>query len=242
MSLNIFNRHIPVGLFIPVLICIATVFFPGCKSRAQPDGLQVIESLTLDSVPSGSGLAVGRRDSLYIIGDDATRLYGAGKNEYQFKGISIASIPGNHYREPKPVKHDFESAAVITVAGTPLLLAFGSGSQTPTRDSVLMVNLRMLDNQVTFSLTAFYDSLRIQTGTDRAMWNIEGSCMTRENLFLANRGNNLLIMLESNAFLAYMLQQGMPMPKAKKWEIVHLPELEGKQARLSGLSTINDSL
>ncbi|RYY54719.1 MAG: hypothetical protein EOO09_13320 [Chitinophagaceae bacterium] len=202
----------------------------------------VIDSLTLDGVPSGSGVVVGFNDSLYIVGDDATSVYVLGKTGYHHKGIRIKSIPDSIYREPKPVKHDFESASAITVGGQQLFLAFGSGSKVPARDSLLVVNLRNPRDQVSVSLTRFYDSLRAQTSTGQVMWNIEGSSMTRYKVFLANRGNNMVITFDANVFLAYALEPGMPMPVATAWHKIDLPVLEGKQARLSGLSAINDSL
>lgn len=220
-----------------LVLCVAT----GCTGGQVADEMEVLGFVVRNNIPSGSGVVVNPNDSLVFVGDDATKLFIADIANLQVNEIAIKSIPARGYREPKSTKHDFESASRINIAGQPVMFAFGSGSQSPSRDTVLYVNARNYGDQSSFSLSAFYDSLRRQTNTPSSAWNIEGSTMTRNKLFLANRGNNMLMRFAADSFMAYVLA-GMPMPKAEDWHEVKLPLLQGKQARLSGLATINDSL
>ena len=243
--MNLFIGSYRHQMYMPAAVLLTWIMAftgSGCSGDGKPGQMQLVDSLTLRGIPSGSGMAVAFNDSVYIVGDDATSLYVAGQATFRHREIRLASIPRGMYREAKTVKHDFESAAVINVEGSQFLLAFGSGSQTPGRDSLLLVNLRDPDRQVSFSLSQFYDSLRTQTSTSKAMWNIEGSAVNGHNLLLVNRGNNVLIRLDADAFLHFILHPGNPMPVAKEWQTIDLPMLQGKPARLSGLSTINDSL
>jgi len=147
----------------------------------------------------------------------------------------------NEYREPKPVKHDFESATLINWNDKEYLLAFGSGSNLTTRDSLLLFNIADNKDQRILSLRNFYLQLLKLTSIDSLQWNIEGTTVIGDDLILLNRGTNLMIQLKLNDFLTYIFNSGSSFPKII-FHQVKLPAIDNKEARLSGACTLNDSL
>ncbi len=79
----------------------------------------------------------------------------------------------------------------------------------------------------------FYKELQQLTGTDSTQWNIEGSTIAGNMLFLSNRGNNLLISIRTDDLMRYLHTPGMHLP-AVDFQRAHLPQIDGKEARLSG--------
>ena len=106
-------------------------------------------------VPSGSGLAIWK-DSLYIVSDDAPFIYRLSLKDFSYEQFPLKGYTNAAYRIPKNIKPDFESAAIGEMGGQQYLFAFGSGSKTPGRDSLLIVNTANLQEQKTMSLSGLY--------------------------------------------------------------------------------------
>jgi hypothetical protein len=192
----------------------------------------------LDSIPSGSGIVL-KNDTAYIIGDDATGIYQLNLGNYQQQKIPITGLDYSQYREPREVKHDFESAALVSWKGNEYLLAFGSGSGDISRDSMLMIRTSDLTDNKIVSLNNFYRRLKSLTLSDSNEWNIEGATVEKEFLFLFNRANNMIITFKLNDFISHLIDDNDPFP-AIEYHRIKLPFIENHEARLSGACTLDN--
>ena len=230
--------------FLNLNRCGGLIFFIfclfGCAENRNGKNLVFTQAKVLDSIPSASGIVSMNNDSVYIVGDDATAVYLLNLKDFQYQKVPLTGLERNLYRESKTNKHDFESTTLIDWKGNKYLLAFGSGSNLNTRDSLLLLNVSNKDDQQIVSLKDFYTRLRFVTHTDSTQWNIEGSATINDNLFLLNRGNNLIIVTSLSRFLEYVFQPGFPFPPVN-YTRVKLPTIQGKEARLSGASAFNDT-
>lgn len=214
-----------------VIILLAWLVFPQCTSM-NSEGKAIIEQeILLDSIPSGSGIALWK-DSLYIISDDAPFVYQLSLKDHSYSQFALQGYSDVSYRIPKPVKPDFEAVSIGAIDGREFLFAFGSGSKSPTRDSLLILDLQDLNRQRIINLTSFYISLQQQTGTPAEQWNIEGSAITKDTLLLFNRGNNLVVEMPWLEFVRF-INAGGPFPSLDHY-VLKLPEYERHLARVSG--------
>ena len=190
-------------------------------------------SILLDKIPSGSGLAV-EGGSIYIVGDDSPFLFTLGQ-DYELKAKTLL-LPS--FREmdriPKPLKPDLESLLTDTSGKQILLYAFGSGSKTVERDSLLQITAGERIAVEHFSLSAFYAALMKGMGIDIEDFNLEGAALMEETLYLLNRGNNHIITLRWNAFKAYLKEELELSELEMKFYPIDLPEVNGVTAGFSG--------
>ena len=219
-----------VGLLVVLLIT--------CQQYSN-NALTIEYNKTFDSIPSGSGLVI-RGDSAYVVCDDGTGIYQINLRNFQQNKIPIKGLSFDQYREPKPVKHDFESACLVKWQATEYLMAVGSGSNSTSRDSLLLLNISDHDDQRIISLAAFYEQLRLRTHTDTTQWNIEGLTAAGNKIIMANRGNNLLITCEVANFFSWLIKPNSSFPQIKYLRL-HLPSIDKHEARLSGLCTLTDT-
>jgi hypothetical protein len=200
----------------------------------------VIESQRLfDSIPSASGVAI-KNDTAFIVCDDGTAIYQVNLTNFQQNKISLRGLSINEYREPKPIKHDFESACFVKWQGKEYLMALGSGSNSGSRDSLLTVNTLDHNDQKIISLHEFYMHLQLLTRTDSTEWNIEAVTVVDTNIVIANRGNNLLMVFNAHEMISYFLESGKPFPTINYFRI-KLPLIGKFEAKLSGLCTLDQT-
>jgi hypothetical protein len=219
--------------------CVLLLLITGCRPKTLAS-LVIEYTKIFDSIPSASGLAI-KRDTAFIVSDDGTGIYGVDLRNYGSKKIPINGFNYLLYREPKSVKHDFEAACFVTWKKKEYLIAIGSGSAT-SRDSLLMLNSDDLSEQRILPLNQFYTQLQQQTRTIKEQWNIEGLTETGDELIFLNRGNNLLIRCDVEAFFSWLFDQDLSFPKIDYHQL-HLPSIKNREARLSGVCTIdNDNL
>jgi hypothetical protein len=200
--------------------------------------LIIEEERLLDTIPSASGLVIDG-DSAWIVGDDATNIYRLNLTNYEQHAIPLHGFDSQQYRLPKPIKHDFECASLIERNHKQYLLAFGSGSLAPYRDSALLMNTADTSHQQIVSVQAFYAALQQLTNTDSTQWNIEACTVAGDSLLLCNRGNNLIISCHADSLMHYLLFAGAAIPDII-FHRANLPQIEGKEARLSGISTLDE--
>ena len=188
----------------------------------------------LDAIPSGSGLVKAGK-YFYLISDDSPFFF---KLDSGFNVIEKNAIPNHQkstdYRIPKLNKPDYESASLGEINGEEYLLAFGSGSKSPERDSLLIVNLNDPKSAQTYSLRPFYDLIKTQANLTDEDINVEGSTIIGEDLFLFNRGKNVLI--QTNwAKIIIFLKGGPNMlaPEIRNYRI-KLPQIQGIDPGFSG--------
>lgn len=221
------------------IFTIITFLTAGCRDKQPTQMLIIEEQKLLDSIPSASGLAI-ENDTAWIVGDDATSIYRLNLTSFEQQKIPLKDFDAQQYRLPKPIKHDLECANLISYNHKQYLLAFGSGSLEPYRDSVLLLNTKDTADQQLISVQPFYKELQRLTGTDSAQWNIEGSTLAGDSLIICNRGNNMLISFHADSFMHYLLFAGTPIP-AIAFHKANLPQIEGKEARLSGICTLDET-
>lgn len=225
------------SVLLAILIAIGVFVVFGCNNKGKEYQLTVKDHITLDSIPSASGIAV-RLDSAYIIGDDAADIYKLSLKTHGYRKIHLPGGPAI-YRIAKPVKQDFESAVIARHNNNNYLLAFGSGTLSPHRDSLLVMNLQN-DYVKTFSLTGLYAFLFQLYKLDKSSMNIEAATVINDQLYLFNRGTNSMFQLSVEDLFRYVYSKDNPqMPSSKHYRI-ELPSLNGIPALLSGAATLDD--
>lgn len=224
-----------IGHFIILVILCSC--FTRCTGRQYNDPLVIEEQEMLDSIPSGSGIVL-KNDTAFIIGDDATSVYALNINDRRQIKIPITGLPVNEYRESRPVKHDFESAALASFKGKELLMAFGSGS-AGSRDSLLLLDINNRSGQKIISLERFYAAHSAQSGVASGQWNIEAATISANHLFLFNRGNNMIFSCNVEQFLEYITGTGLVSLVVLHHKVT-LPSINGYEARFSGACTLNE--
>ena len=136
----------------------------------------------LPGYPSGSGLAY-HNGRIYIVGDDATYILVLDSLLNVIDSIRI--VESSEKRITKERKPDTEALAIIKNNNTATMLALGSGSLSPSRDSCYVLNLP--GNEIKkYGLDSFYTRLKY---SGMSMLNIEGAASIPKGLLLANRGN-----------------------------------------------------
>ncbi|MEO5647399.1 MAG: hypothetical protein ABIQ56_03495, partial [Chitinophagaceae bacterium] len=205
--------------------------------KPEPASLVIEETFLLDSLPSGSGIAY-RNDSLFIISDDAPFIYQLSLKDFGIKKIPYNSLDTNLYRIPKAEKVDLESVTIGKEFGKEYLLAFGSGSKSPARDSLLRIDLHDY-SQAILSISDIYESMQASTNTNPQAWNIEGAAVLNDSLFLLNRGNNMVLCISMDHFT--FPKYGPISPGiVLHHKIIKLPSISNHEARFSGLAVIDN--
>src|SRR5688572_30649779 len=122
-----------------------------------------------DIISSASSIAI-IGDSSYVIGDDAP--YILKQHVGPEKRIYIPGAPTGVHRIPKDTKHDYEASAVGTINENVYLLAFGSGTLSPWRDSVLFFNVKNEAEIKKASLAPLYAAILEKAKMDKKDFNI----------------------------------------------------------------------
>ncbi|HUP12843.1 MAG TPA: hypothetical protein VM187_11535, partial [Niastella sp.] len=214
-----------------------TILTAGCREQQPSQMLIIEEEKLLNTIPSASGIVI-ENQTAWIVGDDATSIYRLNLTSFEQQKIPLKGFSAEQYRLPKTVKHDLECANLINYNDKQYLLAFGSGTLAPYRDSVLLLNINDTADQHLIPVQSLYKELQRLTATDSTQWNIEGSTIAGDSLILCNRGSNILISLHADSLMHYLLFAGAPIP-AIDFHKANLPQIEGKEARLSGLCTLD---
>jgi hypothetical protein len=214
------------------------VLLMNCSPRANKDLVVEYERI-FDSIPSVSGIAI-KQDTVYMVSDDGTGIYKLNIQNFGQTKIHIKGILWNQYREPKSIKHDFESACFVNWQGKEYLMALGSGSKSTSRDSILLLNTKNHSDQTIISLYDFYKQIQLMTHTDTTQWNVEGITIAGDSLVICNRGNNEIITCRANEFFSWLTSDHTSMPRISNQKI-KLPFINNHEARLSGVCTIDNT-
>lgn len=209
-----------------------------CHRPAKEYSLTLLQTTLLDSIPSASGIAT-QEDSVYIVGDDASKIYQTSLSNYHSRRINLLFTDSNLFRIPKPVKHDYEATSIAMVDNAEYLVAFGSGTLSPHRDSLWMMRVGNERDQHKFSLRPFYDAMIGQARIQPKDLNIEGATIAGDRLFLFNRGNNVVVETDWQQFIGYVRADDVKMP-AFTIHTLSLPALNGKTAGFSGACTLDE--
>jgi hypothetical protein len=217
-----------------------SLLWVSCNNGDKPFMISIESSRLADSIPSGSGIAV-RDDSAYIIGDDAIGLYKVSIETLKGRKINFRHVDTTLYRIAKPVKHDYESAAIGTSHNKKYLLAFGSGTLSPYRDSLLFIDVDDETKQETISLAEFYKTICEKNSIKKENLNIEAATIAGNDLYLFNRGNNMVLAINWQDFLdrVSILPKKRALPDVKTY-VIELPGISAIPARFSGATTLDE--
>jgi hypothetical protein len=204
----------------------------GCSPKKMH--LTITDTLLLENVPSGSGLQKWGAH-YYIVGDDAPFLFCLDSTFKVTSKIPLSDTASfSAGRIQKSEKPDFESLELIDGKE---IVVFGSGSKSPQRDLFVRVLLGDSPQVEQYALTAFYNHLKGLPLFKGAELNIEATAYHNNQLFLFNRGKNLIIQLEYSAFLNY-LKGASPLPQLSV-KAFSLPTIRGIEAGFSGATIGN---
>lgn len=179
--------------------------FSYCNMNKEAARIEVKNITLLDDVPSGSGLVISGA-SMFIIGDDATSVFELDTSGKVKRTIPMLNADSTLQRISKPVKHDLESIAVATINGVEYLLAFGSGSVSPYRDSLLVISIADPVNQKWVSLASLYVQLRALSRKKEL--NIEGAVINKDRCYLFNRSGNEIFELDTESLFRMVETNG----------------------------------
>ncbi len=190
------------------------------------------EHRELTGIPSASGLEV-TNSGIYVIGDNSPWLFRLNENFEITDKISL--FPDREFDDSiieKIHKPDLEAIAPGDSSGN-VLLAFGSGSKSPERDILVEIDITT-GTAREYPLIEFYSRLRSVAGITSEELNIEAAEVYQEELYLFNRGKNLIIRCSLADFRKY-LEGG---EKTFDLEIfsIDLPDIDGIPAGFSGAS------
>lgn len=208
-----------------------------CMTQPTEPILSVVRTVDFSELPSGSGLSI-LNDSLYVVGDDAPYLYTIG---LQYELLNKQLLLPQHVgvgRISKQLKPDLESLTPVYWQGRKALMAFGSGSQSPERDSLLVMDPTGGQPIQRFSLSDFYDTICRLDTIERQALNIEGAVLSAKMLWLMNRGRNSIITVPYLSFSQHLVGDLAARELPLQLYTLQLPQLVGKQARFSGACAI----
>ena len=102
--------------------------------------LELLNWQELEHIPSASGIEL-INDLLYIIGDNSAFLYVLDSSYSIIDKIQIASTANTlDGIIPKSLKPDYEAMVSARLGKEIVLLVFGSGSKSPERDVLAIIN------------------------------------------------------------------------------------------------------
>ena len=220
--------------------CVVTVIstLMSCGDRNGSLSISIKKSFVSHAVSSGSALAVDK-DSIVLVGDDAEYVAKLPVNDTQFRRISMyPNAPQN--RIDKSVKHDLESCVTGSIDNEPYIFAFGSGGESPYRDTLFVFNTNDTGKNFRKSLLPLYEHIRSKTGLRQEELNIEGAAKTRDKLYLFNRGKNFLVSISWEDFIGFLKNENTTTIPPLSILNVSLPIVNKFPVGFSGACSLND--
>ncbi|MGF7139865.1 DUF6929 family protein [Roseimarinus sediminis] len=198
----------------------------------QQAGFIVQERHILTGLPSASGVEV-LASAIYVTGDDSPWLF---RLDESFRVAEKTALGGERPDSifDKAVKPDYEAMTVLEHNGVEELLIMGSGSKSPWRDKIVRINPKAASGPLTFDAGALYQKMREASVLDETTFNIEAVAANGQNIYLFNRGVNLIFEFGQEALMTYLEGSGV-LPEFR-WYHIHLPALNGIGAGFSGAS------
>ncbi len=212
---------------------VTVLFFVACVTP-DPIELTVLSRRELQGVSSASGIEM-LTGAIYVIGDNSPWLFKLDGNYEIVDKVRMAPgyelVDGLIAKENKP---DFEAIAAVTWQNDEMLFVFGSGSKSPQRD--LLVSINCSGTTQSYSLEKFYEKMKNVTGLSRDELNIEGAVAQAGELYLFNRGANLVMRYKIKDFMAHLEgKRTSPEPTVYRF---NLPSTNGIEAGFSGAAII----
>ena len=235
-------------LFLFATIIISACQSPGTKDQVlpkpntrspKPNTRNPTPDTRLLSYPSASAGCLVNNE-WWIIGDDAADMliYNPQKMEpikylrLPFHGkLHVGELHAQ--RMHKKTKHDIEALSFWKdPQGGEHILAFGSGSKIPHRDSGLyFINGKM----EVIDWGPLYQFLRKLSGLKEDDWNIEGACHDGDgNLYLFNRKPSYIFKIQARDWFKYLEIGSLPYAEKVVYKKFNLPKFKGEKTGFSG--------
>jgi hypothetical protein len=216
---------------------IQIVFLLFVLTACTPSGIVFsnFEQQEVVGVPSGSGLTK-LHSSFYAVGDDSPFLFMIGSDgQIQQQIPLIDTIGYDGLRIPKAQKPDFEAMEAI---GDSMIIVLGSGSKSPNRDVMKIISFGQNPKVKSYSTTEFYHGLRSAPELIGKELNIEGLAFLDGQLFILNRGVNVVFKFDFIEFLAFF-EMGTSFPEYQS-QLFELPQIAGFSAGFSGAVALDN--
>lgn len=222
-----------------LLIVIAgfIMFYNGNCSGKKPH-IKIDEILELKGVASASGIE-STDTGLYVIGDNSPFIFKLNKKlEVHEKHLLFPGFSNADSLYEKAVKPDLEALCKPDEAGNTLWL-FGSGSGYPERDVLVVFDPQGEPEATEYSLIGFYEDLRSTANLAKGDFNIEGAVVANGQLYLFNRGENMIFKIGIAGFRDF-LKDPNNLPAADTFSF-SLPEIDGIMAGFSGATFVPEN-
>lgn len=207
-----------------------------CKESTKMK-IEIISHQELTGIPSASGM-VKLGEEYFVTGDDSPYLFSLDKEmnlKAQYPIYSLKKLDGDKFI--KAEKPDFEAMEMLNDSQ---ILVFGSGSKSPQRDVFLRITLNGKLKVEQFNISELYNNLKEMDIMDGAELNIEALAFNEGNLYLFNRGRNIIFTFDYTQLMSFLEKDtDFFEPKAKLYE---LPEINGIQSGFSGATIFNEKL
>lgn len=192
--------------------------------------IEVLETKVLQDIPGASGIAYNG-EYIYIIGDNSPFLFRLNLELEMVSETPIFSVENlDGVSIPKKLKPDFEALELVR---NNELVVFGSGSKSPERDLLVRIFLKSNGEAreiKTYDLSSFYSGLKEMEMLQNEELNIEAVAFHKDELYLFNRGKNILFILDYDQFLSFLEKQDA------------FPTIEVVQPRLPLLNSLHAGL
>ena len=220
------------------LFFVAAFLFFNCSNKNPSLQFQILERQALEGVPSASGVDVYNSQVL-VISDDSPWLFIFDSTFLSVQKVPIwdsSSMVNN--RIPKNIKPDFEASTIVAYGKDSLLLIFGSGSGA-VRSSLIVYDLS--DNITkTYRLKNFYEKLKNIGGLEDDQLNLEAAISDNQNIYLFNRGENIIFKLPIIEFMEYLKDSsGSHFGETESYNFI-LPSINEVKTGFSGAAISRD--
>jgi len=218
-----------------------TLLFMACSGDKPESSTELTSEKLIPGFASGSGMAmVGGK--YYAAGDDDAYLHILNRDGEVIEKIQLwdtTDIVDGRIR--KPVKPDFEAMTAVPFKGDTALLILGSGSVSPQRDVLMLLNPHTSRSPARHPAdTAFFEWLRRAADVGKTEMNLEGAAYGNGELLLLNRHNNEIYRIPGKGF-EHFLNSGATDKLSLERRRFVLPSIGGDSARFSGASILSDS-
>jgi hypothetical protein len=178
---------------------------------------------------------------IFVTGDNLPNLYKINEAGKILKSYTL--IPKTEFEGglmPKHLKPDFEGMCKVKFQSGYFIFIFGSGSKSPQRDVLFVVNPEDKTNVKKHSLFDFYSSMRIQGNISSSDLNIEAAIYYDGKILLFNRGNNIIIEYTVEDLFQHL--ENKKFNPAFKFYQIFLPVLKNIPAGFSGADIFEDRI
>jgi hypothetical protein len=202
--------------------------------------IKINKRLIIPELKSLSGVEI-MDDKIFVTGDnlpDAFQINEKGKILKKYNLIPKTEFEGGLM--PKHIKPDFEAMCKVKFESGYFLFVFGSGSKSPQRDVLFVIDPEGIIPAKKYSLFEFYSVIRIKCNITADDLNIEAAVFYNGDVMLFNRGQNLIIQFAADDLFQH-LENRKYIPEFTFFNI-DLPVLKYIPAGFSGADIVENKI